>query len=140
MAATSSATPFPRWEADRATFDWYAQDKDGNVWYMGEDTRELHHGRFVKQSDSWEAGVDGAEPGIIMPGDPQPGDAYRQEYYPGHALDQARVARQRRAGQRPVRLLQGHPGHRGDESASSIPASGSASTTSAGSATSRSTR
>jgi hypothetical protein len=73
------------------TFDWYAQDKDGNVWYMGEDTRELQHGRFVKMSDSWEAGVDGAQPGIIMPGHPRPGDEYRQEYYPGHALDQARV-------------------------------------------------
>lgn len=72
------------------TFDWYAQDKAGNVWYMGENTREVNHGRFVKQSDSWEAGVNGAEPGIIMPGNPQPGDAYRQEYYPGHALDQAR--------------------------------------------------
>jgi hypothetical protein len=73
------------------TLDWYAQDKYGNVWYMGEDTRELHHGRFVKMSDSWEAGVDGAKPGIIMPGRPRRGDAYRQEYYPGHALDQARV-------------------------------------------------
>jgi hypothetical protein len=73
------------------TFDWYAQDKGGNVWYMGEDTRELDHGRFVRQSDSWEAGVNGAEPGIIMPGNPKPGDAYRQEYYPAHALDQARV-------------------------------------------------
>jgi hypothetical protein len=73
------------------TFDWYAQDQDGNVWYMGEDSRELEHGKFVKQDDSWEAGVDGAEPGIIMPGDPQRGDEYRQEYYPGFALDQARV-------------------------------------------------
>jgi hypothetical protein len=73
------------------TYDWYAQDKDGNVWYMGEDTRELDHGKFVKQSDSWEGGVDGAQPGIIMPGDPQRGVAYRQEYYPGHALDQAKV-------------------------------------------------
>ena len=73
------------------TFDWYAQDRDGNVWYMGEDTRELDHGRFVRQSDSWEGGVNGAEPGIIMPGSPKPGDAYRQEYYPAHALDQARV-------------------------------------------------
>jgi hypothetical protein len=73
------------------TFDWYAQDKAGNVWYMGEDTREVEHGRFVKMSDSWEAGVNGAQPGIIMPGDPRPGDEYRQEYYPGHALDQARV-------------------------------------------------
>src|SRR5919197_1443804 len=53
------------------TFDWYAQDKSGNVWYMGEDTRELEHGKFKKADDSWEAGVNGAKPGIIMPGDPQ---------------------------------------------------------------------
>jgi hypothetical protein len=76
------------------TFDWYAQDKDGNVWYMGEDSLELKHGHFVTASDSWEAGVKGGKPGIIMPGNPQPGDAYRQEYYPpGEALDQARVLR-----------------------------------------------
>ena len=73
------------------TFDWYAQDKAGNVWYMGEDSRELEHGRFVRADDSWEAGVDGAQPGIIMPGNPKPGDEYRQEYYPHYALDQARV-------------------------------------------------
>ena len=74
------------------TFDWYAQDKQGNVWYMGEDSLELHHGHFVKASDSWEAGVNGAKPGIIMPANPQPGDSYRQEYYPpGQALDQAHV-------------------------------------------------
>lgn len=73
------------------TVDWYAQDKAGNVWYMGEDTRELQDGKFVKADDSWEAGVGGAKPGIIMPGDPQRGDSYRQEYYPGFALDQARV-------------------------------------------------
>jgi hypothetical protein len=74
------------------TFDWYAQDKDGNVWYMGEDSFELKGGRFVKASDSWKSGVDGAQPGIIMPANPQPGEAYRQEYYPpGEALDEARV-------------------------------------------------
>ena len=74
------------------TFDWYAQDKQGNVWYMGEDALELKHGRFVKASDSWESGVNGAKPGIIMPGNPRPGDAYRQEYYPpGQALDEAHV-------------------------------------------------
>lgn len=73
------------------TLDWYAQDKHGNVWYMGEDSRELHHGKFVKADDSWEGGVAGAEPGIIMPGSPRRGDAYRQEYYPHFALDQARV-------------------------------------------------
>jgi hypothetical protein len=74
------------------TFDWYAQDDDGNVWYMGEDSFELKGGRFVKASDSWKSGVDGAQPGIIMPANPQPGEAYRQEYYPpGEALDEARV-------------------------------------------------
>jgi hypothetical protein len=74
------------------TFDWYAQDKQGNVWYMGEDAFELKNGHFAKASDSWESGVDGAKPGIIMPADPRPGDRYRQEYYPpGEALDEAHV-------------------------------------------------
>jgi hypothetical protein len=74
------------------TFDWYAQDKDGNVWYMGENSLERQHGRFVRASDSWKSGVNGAKPGIIMPGRPTPGEAYRQEYYPpGQALDEARV-------------------------------------------------
>ena len=73
------------------TYDWYAQDKAGNVWYMGEDAREVQHGRLVRVSDSWQGGVKGAQPGIIMPGSPKPGDEYRQEYYPRYALDQARV-------------------------------------------------
>ena len=76
------------------TDDWYAQDRQGNVWYMGEDSFERRHGRMVKADDSWKSGVNGAKPGIIMPADPQPGDAYRQEYYPpGQALDEARVLR-----------------------------------------------
>jgi hypothetical protein len=74
------------------TFDFYAQDKYGNVWYMGENSLELKHGHFVKASDSWQSGVNGAKPGIIMPAHPKRGDAYRQEYYPpGEALDQSRV-------------------------------------------------
>jgi hypothetical protein len=74
------------------TYDWYAQDKQGNVWYMGEDSLELKNGRFVRADDSWEAGVKAAKPGIIMPGRPRAGMVYRQEYYPpGGALDQARV-------------------------------------------------
>jgi hypothetical protein len=74
------------------TLDFYAQDKQGNVWYLGEDSFELSHGHFVKASDSWRSGVDGAKPGIIMPAHPRPGDSYRQEYYPpGEALDEARV-------------------------------------------------
>jgi hypothetical protein len=54
------------------TLDWYAQDRDGNVWYLGENSFEMKDGRFVKAGDSWEAGVDGAQPGIIMPADPRP--------------------------------------------------------------------
>jgi hypothetical protein len=75
------------------TEDYYAQDKQGNVWYMGEDSFELNsRGHFVKASDSWLGGVNGGQPGIIMPAHPKPGDAYRQEYYPpGKALDEARV-------------------------------------------------
>ena len=77
------------------TVDYYAQDKQGNVWYMGEDSFETNaQGKMVRASDSWLAGVKGGKPGIIMPGDPKPGQAYRQEYYPpGQALDEARVLR-----------------------------------------------
>jgi hypothetical protein len=79
-------------KAVERTFDWYAQDKHGNVWYMGEDSLELKNGRLVRANDSWKSGVNGAKPGIIMEGKPNAGDVYRQEYYPpGGALDQARV-------------------------------------------------
>ena len=79
-------------KAVERTFDWYAQDKQGNVWYMGELALERSRGRFVRASDSWESGVNGAEPGIIMSAHPRRGDTYRQEYYPpGGALDQAHV-------------------------------------------------
>lgn len=74
------------------TFDYYAQDKQGNVWYMGELSLEKKNGRFAKASDSWLGGVNGGQPGIIMPADPRPGEKYRQEYYPpGQALDEATV-------------------------------------------------
>src|SRR4029077_4607163 len=76
------------------TFDWYAQDKQGNVWYMGEEALDLKNGRFVRASDSWQAGVKLAKPGVIVRGHPRPGDVYRQEYSPpGGALDQAHVVR-----------------------------------------------
>jgi hypothetical protein len=85
-------TVFQHSKAIERTFDWYAQDKHGNVWYMGEDSLELQHGHFVRASDSWKSGVNRAKPGIIMLGRPRRGDVYRQEYYPpGDALDQARV-------------------------------------------------
>ena len=73
------------------TLDWYAQHRDGTVWYFGEDTKEYEDGTVVSTEGSWTAGVDGAQPGIVMPAQPTVGDAYRQEYYQGHAEDMAEV-------------------------------------------------
>jgi hypothetical protein len=73
------------------TDDWYAQDADGNVWYLGERTAEYEDGRVVSRAGSWEAGVDGAQPGVAMPAEPRAGLAYRQEYYAGKAEDRAEV-------------------------------------------------
>ena len=73
------------------TFDWYAQDKQGNVWYLGEDTTAfLPHGK-TDTTGSWQAGVRGAVPGIVMEAHPQVPDAYRQEYLAGSAEDTAWV-------------------------------------------------
>jgi hypothetical protein len=73
------------------TFDWYAQDSEGNVWYLGEDTVECANGKIKSHAGSFEAGVDGAQPGVIMPANPVPGLKYRQEYYAGKAEDHAEV-------------------------------------------------
>jgi hypothetical protein len=73
------------------TYDWYAQHRDGSVWYFGEDTKELEDGRVVSTHGSWEAGVDGAQPGIVMPSRPQAGQKFRQELYAGEAEDEAEV-------------------------------------------------
>jgi hypothetical protein len=72
------------------TYDWYAEDRDGNVWYLGEATKEYADGE-VSTAGSWEAGVDGAQAGILLPGDPQVGQAYRQEHYAGEAEDAGEV-------------------------------------------------
>ena len=71
------------------TFDWYAQDSAGNLWYLGEDTKEFENGKLKTTEGSWEAGVDGALAGIIVPAHPEPGLTYREEYYKGHAEDGA---------------------------------------------------
>jgi len=75
------------------TYDWYAQDKEGNVWYFGEDSKEYDPvtQEVISTEGSWEAGVDGAKPGIIMKANPKIGDSYRQEYYKGEAEDMADV-------------------------------------------------
>jgi len=78
-------------EVVEVTYDWYAQDKEGNVWYFGEDSGEYEGGKLVGTQGSWEAGVDGAQPGIVMPAQPVVGEEYRQEYYEGEAEDMAEV-------------------------------------------------
>ncbi len=76
------------------TLDWYAQDKDGTVWYFGEDTKSYENGVGPADTEgSWEAGVNGAKPGIIMYADPEAhmNVPYRQEYLSGVAEDKAEV-------------------------------------------------
>ena len=73
------------------TRDYYAQDRCGNVWYLGEATTEYENGKPVSTAGSFEAGVDGAEGGVIVPATPRPGTRYRQEQYAGHAEDRAEV-------------------------------------------------
>ena len=73
------------------TFDWYAQDDAGNVWYLGENTAEFEDGEITTKSGSFEAGKDGALPGIVMPAEPADGMKYRQEYYKGEAEDNGEI-------------------------------------------------
>jgi hypothetical protein len=85
------------------TLDWYAQDAAGNVWYLGEDTAEFENGKITTREGSFEAGVDGAQAGVIMPADPQVGMTYRQEYYEGAAEDRGRGRAHRLRRARPDR-------------------------------------
>jgi hypothetical protein len=75
------------------TTDWYTQDRQGNVWYFGEDTAELdRNGHVTSTEGTWLAGRDGAQPGLYMPAHPRVGQTGRQEYYTGHAEDHFRIA------------------------------------------------
>lgn len=73
------------------TNDWYAQDNVGNVWYFGEDAKQYEGGVLVGTEGSWEAGVNGAMPGIVMEAYPHVGDKYQQEFATGVAEDRAKV-------------------------------------------------
>ena len=73
------------------TYDWFAQDSDGNVWYFGESSSDFEDGDLVSTHGSWEAGVDGAQPGIVMPAEPAVGDVIRQEYDAGEAEDMMQI-------------------------------------------------
>jgi len=75
------------------TYDWYAQDKEGNVWYFGEHVTEYKNGKVTGHEGSWESGVDGAKPGIAMQANPTVGQSYRQEYSKGVAEDRAKVVK-----------------------------------------------
>jgi len=86
------------WFITEETFDWYAWDNYGNVWYFGEDTIEYLYDENwnpagTSTEGSWEAGVDGALPGIVMPAEPEPGMCYEQEYYEDEAEDMGRILR-----------------------------------------------
>ena len=84
------------------TDDWYAQDKRGNIWYLGEATTEYENGKPVSTSGSFEAGVDGAQAGVIMPARPRPGLSYRQEYSKGEAEDKASIVSLREQAEVPA--------------------------------------
>lgn len=73
------------------TLDWYAQDSRGNLWYFGEQTTAYQNGRPGSTEGSWEAGLDGAQPGVVLPAAPARGMTYRQEYLSGEAEDRALV-------------------------------------------------
>ena len=73
------------------TYDWYAQDKIGNVWYFGENSKKYKEGNVATAKGSWKAGVNGAMPGIVMKAKPQRDNTYYQEYYKGEAEDMAEI-------------------------------------------------
>lgn len=83
------------------TFDWYAQDRAGNVWYLGEDSKTIEHGVVVSTAGSWEAGKNGAKAGIVMLAQPKVGASYRQENHRGVAEDMGEVVSLKEAVQVP---------------------------------------
>lgn len=79
------------------TFDWYAQDSGGSIWYLGEATKEFEDGEVVSTEGSWEHGRDGAQAGLLLPARPRHGCGYREEHLAGVAEDRAAVIARREA-------------------------------------------
>ena len=73
------------------TLDYYSQCEDGSVWYVGEKVDDYEDGEIVGHDGQWQAGKDGAEPGLFMPADPKVGDTFEQERAPGVAEDRSTV-------------------------------------------------
>lgn len=71
-------------EVVEITTEWFAQDRDGNVWKFGEETLEFSGGAFGLSEDSWTAGADGAVPWMFLAALPQPGDRYVGDRPNGH--------------------------------------------------------
>jgi hypothetical protein len=87
----SCTTWSARRQAGRDHDDWYAQDSDGNVWYLGERTAEYENGKVVSRAAHGRRVSTALSRGVIMPAEPRPGLAYRQEHYAGEAEDRAKV-------------------------------------------------
>jgi hypothetical protein len=87
------------------TYDWYAQDAAGNIWYLGEDTKEYENGEVKTTAGSWEAGVGGAQPGVVA-GRPQPASPTGRST---RRRGEDAAGAQPDEGHRPVRLLEGVP-------------------------------
>lgn len=102
-------------ELHEKTWDWYAQDAAGNVWYFGEDTAEYEDGKKVSEEGSWKHGVDGAHAGLFMPAEPELGMAGMQEGFPGEAedmfwvLDRAKVTVPAGKFKQALRVLEFNP-------------------------------
>jgi hypothetical protein len=94
-------------EAVEDTWDWYAQDAGGSIWYLGERTSELEDGRVVSKDGSWRHGRDGGQAGVVLPGRPRPGCGYREEHLAGEAEDRARVLARGEAMDSPTGLHRG---------------------------------
>jgi hypothetical protein len=94
---------------DEKTHDWYAADNSGNVWYLGEDTATYDEsGNVESREGSWQAGKHGARAGLIMPAEPRPTDAYRQEFWRGHAEDQAWIVQNNTHAKSPYKTFHHH--------------------------------
>jgi hypothetical protein len=78
-------------QPEEITDDYYAQDSAGNIWYLGEDTAEYTNGKVTSTHGSFEAGVDGAQGGVVVPAHPEAGQFFRQEFYAGEAEDEATI-------------------------------------------------
>lgn len=92
LATVVRARVYERGELVEDTHDWFAQDRSGNVWYLGEESHEIEAGEVVGAEGSWAWGADGALPGVVMWADPATFGRreYLQEYRPGVAEDRGR--------------------------------------------------